>query len=158
MSPSLAPGSSDKHFEGERTAILLTLVTLPSRMKNIVQHWLRIKEAQTCARTPDDLFNTCSTALCYPSRPRSQAVVTVQLRFVCGTLKMQENPSTASIPRQMGDAHPSWNLVWRFNPCWILKVVQELHAEVCLFCLVFKTRCSCSVTGTFYMLEWNRRA
>lgn len=77
MSPNLAPGRSDKHFEGERTAILLPLLTLASRMKNIVQHWLRIKGAQT-ARTPQ-LKMICSILALqhyYPSRPKSQAVVT----------------------------------------------------------------------------------
>lgn len=78
MSPNLAPGRSDKHFEGERTAILLPLLTLPFRMKNTVQQWLRRKGAQPSPRTPQ-LQMICSILAVqhyYPSRPRSQAVVT----------------------------------------------------------------------------------
>lgn len=135
MSPNLAPGRTDKHFEGERTAILLTLLTLTSRMKNIVQHWLRRKGAQTSARTPQ-LQLSCSILAVQPyvtppgqgARLWSQSTAEICLWYLESAGKPINSFDTSS-----SSSHPSWNLAWMFNPCWILKVVQALHAEAHLF-------------------------
>lgn len=159
MSPNLAPGRCDKHFEGERPAKLLTLLTLPYRMKNIVQHWLRRKEAQTSGGTPHLQWSVqyLQDHVTPPGREArlwSQSAAKICLWYFENAGKPINSFDTSSSP-----AHPSWNLVWRFNPCWILKVVQALHAEVHLFgwCSRLVLLSHCWPRGSLQMLEWNRR-
>lgn len=153
MSPTLAPGRSDKHFEGERTAILPTLLTLASTMKNIVQHWLRRKGVQTSARTPQlQLIHSIPAVQHHVTSPGrgarlwSQSTAEICLWYFENAGKPINSFETSSSP-----AHPSWNLAWRFNPYWILKVVQALCAEVCLlaWCSRFVLLGHCWPLGTF---------
>lgn len=68
-----------KHFEGERTAILPTLFNTGFQDEEHCPALAQKKGgADICkdSTAPADPFNTCSTASCYLSRLRSQAVVT----------------------------------------------------------------------------------
>lgn len=51
------------------------------------------------SKAPDDLFNTCTTALLPLQAKEPGCGYRVQLRLVRGTLKTQESPSTALIPQ-----------------------------------------------------------
>lgn len=116
-------------------------------MKNIVQHWFRRKGAQTSARNPQlQMIHSILAVQHHVTPPGwgarlwSQSTAEVCLWWFENAGKPINSLDTSSSP-----AHPSWNLVWRFNPCWILKVVQAVHAEVHLF--AWCSSLSCLVTA-----------